>query len=92
MSEILDDMFDEALRFEQEEHVEREYEIEYKDKQISSLKAALAEKDARIKELEALVEKMKNCDNCRHGADWDTCDACLEKDDVQWYSKWEPQQ
>ena len=55
MSEILDDMFDEALRFEQEEHVEREYEIEYKDKQISSLKAALKEKDARIKELEAAL-------------------------------------
>lgn len=58
MSEILDDMFDEALRFEQEEHVEREYEIEYKDKQISSLKSALKERDAEIARLKRIISEL----------------------------------
>jgi hypothetical protein len=57
--------------------------------QVTAKDAALAARDSRIKELEALVARLKNCMNCKHDRqedhepDWG-CDGCLEG-----YTKWE---
>lgn len=55
----------------------------------SDAESALAAKDARIKELEVLVERLKNCTNCKHDQqedhdpDWG-CEGCLDG-----HTKWE---
>lgn len=50
--------------------------------------AALAERDKRIEELEALVERMKCCQNCNHWKGW--C-AIFRKDVCKkpFYARWE---
>jgi hypothetical protein len=67
-------------------HCDEVYEtkdlLNYVHKQLHE--QTIAERDARIKELEALVEKLKCCDNCKHenlDHKEHPCNMCDETDD-----------
>ena len=50
--------------------------IAERDDSIGDLISKIADKDARVAELEALVEKLKVCGNCKHEPEFFSDNGC----------------